>query len=69
MDWDELTYMGETIELDGDSLEQFKPTYWRRTNEQTASHQHAAREAAQVLELTAQGYKAPLVLTPLGVKL
>ena len=46
MDWDELTYMGETIELDGDSLEQLKPTYWRRTNEQTASHQHAAREAA-----------------------
>lgn len=24
VDWGELTYMGETIELDGDSLEAFK---------------------------------------------
>ena len=24
VDWDELTFMGETIELDGDSLEAFK---------------------------------------------
>ncbi len=32
VDWDELTYMGETIELDGDSLEQFK-TYLLETYE------------------------------------
>lgn len=32
VDWDELTYMGETIELHGDSLEQFK-TYLLETYE------------------------------------
>ena len=32
VDWDGLTYMGETIELDGDSLEQFK-TYLLETYE------------------------------------
>ena len=32
VDWDGLTYMGETIELDGNSLEQFK-TYRLETYE------------------------------------
>jgi len=30
VDWDELTFMGETIELEGDSLEAFK-TYCLET--------------------------------------
>lgn len=32
VDWDELTYNGESIELDGDSLDQFK-TYVLETHQ------------------------------------